>query len=61
MFEFQVKVTEKDANGNDIRVFRSSRPSGGDPYQYKTHREAWNAMQMCYREVSAEDKRIIEK
>jgi hypothetical protein len=59
VFEFQVKVQET-INGKTQQVWLSVRPTHGTPYQYQTREEALRMLNLCYPEVSSEEKRVIE-
>jgi len=57
MYEMQIKMRVKNQLTYE---WVSIRPTGGSPYQYETQQEALNMLNICYREVITENKRIIE-
>ncbi len=59
MYQFQVKMYDEQKKEH---VWKSVRPTKGKPYEYKTHKEAFNMMKMCYPlQILNEEIRVIEK
>jgi hypothetical protein len=56
MYEFQVKIKV-----NDEMIWKSVRPSNTEkPYQYTTHKEANDMMNMCYPLCTKDEVRVIK-
>ncbi len=65
-YEMQIRIVEhkRTPQGTSYieRGFKSVKPSGYNvgPYQFSTAEEAQNMLDMCYPNVIAEDKRVVQ-
>lgn len=59
-FQMQVRILERDETGGRIYVWRSVRPTSGQPYEYDTEVEARRVLEMCYPDSCLDDVRVIE-
>jgi len=63
VYYIEVKVTEKDTQGNMRTAWRKLRPSGkeANPYQYDSVADAERGIDLCYSMIKGQGKlRIVD-
>jgi len=63
VYYIEVKVTEKDTQGNIGTAWRKLRPSGkeADPYQYDSVADAERGIDLCYSMIKGQGKlRVVD-